>query len=130
MSDSTDEQAANRFTIGQADGAAELVVDFGGGIETEAPVDRGRQVAGCDGVGRRIRTEAVAGAVDVAASNASAGEEDGVAVGPMIATGIAVNLWCATELTHRDDERGVEQPARFEVFDQRGQRLIGGCRRC
>ena len=125
LSTSTHEQTANRFAIRQAVWATEGVVDFRRGVETEAPVDRRGEVAGSDGIGGRVRAEAVARAVDMAAANAAAREEDGVTVGPVIAACGGVDRGRATELAHRDDERRVEQPTFGQVIEQRGQCGVG-----
>ena len=53
---------------GDRQGAAEGVVDLGGGVDAEGPEHRGGDVVGRDGVGRRVGADAVAGAVDRAAA--------------------------------------------------------------
>ena len=57
----------------------------------------------------------VAGAVDKPAFDAAAGEQDGVAVGPVIAAGIGVNFRGAAEFPHPDDEGFVEHASLFQV---------------
>ena len=60
----------------------------------------------------------------MAATNPTAGEEHAVAAGPVVASGVHVDLRRAAEFAHPHDERGVEQAALFEVVEQRGVGLL------
>ena len=99
--DSTPEQLDDRVSGRQTVGPAGRVVDLGGGVEAEPPEDRRGQVAGGRGVRRGVGTEPVAGTVDRSAPDAAARQEDGVAVRPVVAARVLVDLGRPAEFTHR-----------------------------
>ena len=111
--------------VARREGAAGGVDQLGLGVEAEPPVDRGGQVGGGDRVGGGVGAVAVAGAVDVAPLDAAAGEHGRVAVGPVVAAGVAVDPGRPAELAERDDQGRVEQAAGVEVLDQGRQAPVG-----
>src|SRR5262245_31517103 len=120
------QDAADHFAKGKGEGAAEAVVDLGAGVEAEAVVDGGGQVAGSHGVGGGEGAMAVGGAPDGAGADAGAREESGIDPGPMVAAGAAVDLGSAPELTADDEERFIEEATCFEVAEQGGEAAIEG----
>jgi hypothetical protein len=96
-----------------------LVADELRRIEAEAPVDRGSEISARHRVFRRVRAKGVARAVNCASLHAAAGEEHGVAIGPVVAAGVAVDHRRAAEFPRRDDQCRLEQAAFFQVADQR-----------
>src|SRR5262245_2802978 len=115
-----------RLAVGQTNGAAGLVVDFRGRIDAKPPQDRGGQVRRGRGIDRRISGQAVAGTVHSAAAYAAAGKHDRIAVGPVVAACVAVDLGRAAEFSHADDEGRFEQAPRLKIFHERGEALVGG----
>ena len=76
------------------------------------------------------RRHFVGGTDDLAAADAAAGEDDGVALRPVVAAGVFVDVRGAAEIAHPDDERGIEQARVGQIVEQRGvARSIGGTRR-
>src|SRR5262245_55881270 len=94
-------------------------------VDAESPEDRCREVAWRDRIGRRIGSVPITGAVDRAAADSAAGQEDCVAMRPVVAAALAVDLRGSPELAHRDNERAFEKPAGVEIFDQGRQPAIG-----
>ena len=94
----------------------EVIHDHGFRVDTEGVVDGGEEFAGVDGVLSGGRTGGVGFAVDVAAFDASSGDDAGVAIGPMVATvgavvvagGADAFLRTASEFADGDDEGFVE----------------------
>src|SRR5262245_13504616 len=86
------EQFADRLSGRQPVRAVGLVVDLGGVIESEAPEDGGGQVARRNGIAGRVGAEPVAGTVHRPAAHASSGEQNAVAVRPVVAAALAVDL--------------------------------------
>src|SRR5205814_2158944 len=82
-----------------------------------------------DGVVERSGSRAVGTAVDVAAADAGAGDDAGVAVGPVVTAVGAVAVagggdaaeGAAAEFADADDERLAEQAAVVEVGDEGGE---------
>ena len=68
----------------------------------------------------------VGGAVNGAALEAAAGEEDGEDAGPMVAAGVFVDLGGAAELRGDHDEGGIEETAAVEVADEGGVAFVEG----
>lgn len=107
-------------------GAAESVVDELVRIESEAGEDGGGEVSGGDGIGVGVGSDLVAGAPSLAPLDPAAGEDDAVAVGPVVASAGGVDARGATEFAHSDDEGTVEEAALVKVFQEGGVGLIGG----
>ena len=104
-------------------------------VEAEAGEDGGGQVARGVGVGGGVLAEAVAFAVHKAAFHASSGEDDGVALRPVVsAAGAdvvddrvrAADVRLATELAAPHDQRVGQQAALVKVFDERREALVFG----
>lgn len=111
-------------TAGDGDGAVALAADFGGGIDAEEMEHGGGEVIGSDEVFGGIGGVLIGGAEGESAFHPAAGEEDGVAVGPVIAADVSVDARGAAEFAHPEDEGGVEQAAFVEIREQGGQGLI------
>src|SRR5262245_3810637 len=79
----------NRLTVAQGHGPGQLVADLHLRIDAQAMIDRGDDVRGGDGVGRRVGGIAVTGAMDDPALDAAAGEDAGEAVRPVVAAVLA-----------------------------------------
>jgi len=109
---------------GDGDGAVALAADFGGGIDAEEMEHGGGEVIGSDEVFGGIGGVLIGGAEGEPAFHPAAGEQDGVAIGPVIAADVAVDAWGAAEFAHPQDEGGVEQTALVEIGEQGGQGLI------
>ena len=92
------EQLPNGLPLANAKRSSQRVERFGDGINAETRQDGRRQVGGRYGIGYRKCTDAVARSVDVATLDAAARQEGRVAVGPMIAARLVVDLWRAPEL--------------------------------
>ena len=83
-------------------------------------------VLGADDFFHGIFGELIGAPVSLAALNATAGQHDALAGGPVVpagtglaaGTGIA-DLWFAPHLAGEHDERGIEQPAVGEILNQR-----------
>src|SRR5438105_5046260 len=100
------------------------VIRNGVRVVAEEAKDSGVEVGGGDrmvgGVGARF----VGGADGLAAADAAAGEDDGVALRPVVAAGGFVDDRRAAKIAHPDDERRVEQPALRKIIEQRGEGLF------
>ena len=113
-------------------GAVEGVSDEGVVGDAHRLVDGGGDVLGGDGVFDRVGGVLITGPVDVAGGHAAAGEEGGVAVGPVVpavAVGAGVrgdlaDLRGAAELSHGDDEGVFEQAPVVQVFNEGGEREV------
>src|SRR5262249_2085269 len=66
----------------------------------------------------------VAGAVDLSAADAAAGEQGGLTRAPVVAAAVLVDRRRAAELAHRGDQRLVGQAAVVQVFQQRRVPLV------
>src|SRR5262245_58594814 len=104
------EQSLERPALGPGNGAAETVGDDGLRVEAEGVVDGGGEVGRADGAIGREGADGITRAVDGTASNAAAGENGGIAAGPMFATGVD-DLGRPAELADPDDQRLVRQTA-------------------
>src|SRR5687767_9411706 len=80
------------IAVGGEDRAVADAAQDGVGIDAEEVEDGCGKVVGADRVFRGVGAVFVGGAVDEAALHARAGEERGVALWPMIATGVGVDL--------------------------------------
>ena len=107
-----------------ADGAAGGVLVVRVERDAERVVDRGQQVLGRDGPFLHVAAARLAGADDPAPLDAAAAEQDGEAVGPVVAAGVAVDQRRAAELAGAVDDDVVEHAALVEVFDERGDRRV------
>ena len=110
-------QRIQRLAVGQANRAVGLVVDFAGGVNPEPPENRRRQVCRRDEVAIGIGADFVAGAVHLPTADASPGQNDRVAIGPVIPAGIRVDLGGPSEFPHRHHQRRFQKTASREVFN-------------
>ena len=93
-------------------------------IHSELMQDRGPQVVDRAFVFDGVVTEFIRRAVDRAPFHAAAGQPDAEAVGVVVATVAPLRERRATEFSGPDDQRFIEQPARSQVLNQRGDWLI------
>ena len=113
-------------------GLVEVVVDDGVWGDAEGVVDGGEEFAWVDGVFEWGAAGFVGAAVDVAAFDACAGDDAGVAVRPVVAAvwavvvaaGADAFLGTAAEFADGDDEGGFEEPALVEVVDESGETAV------
>ena len=97
----------------------------GSGVDAEGVIDGGQQFSGVDGVGVGCATGFVGLAEYVTALDARAGDDTGVAVGPVIAAvGVVVVaaggealLWAAAKFADAQHERFVEQAALIHISE-------------
>jgi hypothetical protein len=109
-----------------------VVVDDGSGIDAERVVDGGEQFGRMHGVFGGGGAGLVGFAVDVAALDARAADDAGVAVGPVVAAvgavavagGADAFLGAAAELADRDDQGFVEQAAASRSSKERAEALV------
>jgi hypothetical protein len=92
--------------------------------DPHAVVDRRQHVLGANRVVDRIRGDAVAPSIDLAAANAAAGENGGGTRASVLTALLWVDSRRAAELAHRDDQRVVQKPALLKVVEQGGEGLI------
>ena len=121
----TGDEIHDGIAAGDHEGAALGVGDFRAWVDAHEVVDGGGDVVGGDGIFCGFAAGFVGRAVDEAAFHAAAGEEDGVALGPVVAGGAGVDFWGAAEFAHPDDEGFVEHAALFEVEEEGGEGLFG-----
>ena len=114
-----------RLAVGEAVGPAGQVEDLGRGSRPNRQKQGRGEVGRGDGVAVGIGPDLVAGAVDGAASDAAAGEDRAVAVRPVVAAGLGVDLGRPAELAQRDHQRRFEQAAAGQVVDQGGEGPVG-----
>src|SRR5262249_36656060 len=103
--------------------AAERVGHLGGRVDAQGPEHRRGDGVGPDGIGRWMGPGGRARAEHGPGGRAAAGEEDRVAVRPVVAAVRAEllgvrDLRRPAELAHPDDQGLVEEPPRPEVADQ------------
>ena len=84
----------------------------------------GGDVIGRAGIRRGSHALGVGGAVSVAALETAAGQEHRHRPGPVVATGILVNLRRTAEFPGTIDRRPVQQATIAQVLDEGRQRLI------
>ena len=99
-------------------------------VDAEEMQDGGVQVMHVHGILGHIVAEVVGLAVTGAGLHAAAGHPHGEATRVVVAAGFGAVPFAlagdaAAELAAPDDERVLEQPATFEVFDQGGAGLVG-----
>src|SRR4249919_3925352 len=107
---------SNRMTIRNRRGPAmACVVGDGRRIVAEEAEDGGVEVGGGEGAFGGVGADFVGGTDDLAAADAAAGEDDGVALRPVVAAGFFVDGGGAAEIAHPDDEGGIEEAALGQV---------------
>src|SRR5262249_47474140 len=101
----------------------------------KALVDRGKQVAHAHFVVGDFHTILGGGAIDLTALDGTPSDDHGPAIAPMIATGILVDAWRPSELTHPHHHGILPHPAiarvlgqRAHAFAQRGAEVIAQSR--
>src|SRR5688572_9474827 len=87
----------DRLAFGDEHGAVAHAVDLRMRIDAEQVKQGGRQTIRSDGIVCGVGTSLLGRAINKAALDASAGELRGVALRPMVAADVVVNLWRATE---------------------------------
>ena len=110
--------------IGQAIIPAAVAVGQAFVIKAYLMQDRGVQVVDVDLVLDRVPAVFVGRSVDHASANASASHPHGEAEQMMLATVGPFGGGGATELAAPQDQRVFEQTSRFEIGQQRGDRLV------
>ena len=94
-------------------------------IEAEQVQHRRIQVVNVNRIGNGIEAELIGLAVDVARLDASPCQPDAEAPVVVVATVISpLHHRCPAELPTPDDERLLEQPALFQIADERRARLV------
>ena len=86
--------------------------------------DRGNDVAWSNCVRQWVRGMLVTGAMYDASLNAPAGQGNGKAMSPVIATGISIELRSVAEFSDPDDQSFIQQSALLQIFQQGGKALI------
>src|SRR5262249_50188389 len=117
-----DDLAAVDDLDGPVAGGHELLV----GDDSQEVVDRGGQVFGTDRGALGLGGRGVGGAVDGAALDAAAGQDDAEDLGPVVATGVLVDLGRAAELAGDHDHGPLEQAGAVQVGDEGRERLVEG----
>ena len=87
--------------------------------------DRRGQVFRLDGLFLRKSSVCVRLAVDESSLDAATSQQRRVALWPVVAALVLVDVRSATELSHPDNERLVEQAALLQIIQQSGERLVG-----
>src|SRR5207245_1506446 len=95
-------------------------------IQAHQVQNRGVQVVDMDFVLDGVPAVIVGGAVRQAAAHPPAGEPHGESEGMMLAAIRALRRRRAAEFAAPDDERFIEQSARFQILQQTGDRFIRG----
>ena len=111
--------------VGQAVIAAADAVGQSRVIDPAEVQHRGVEVVEVGDVLDGLHAELVGGAVDRAAPDAAAGQEDGEALRVVVAAVGAGGVGRPAELAGPEDQRALEQPALLEVLDQGGDRPVG-----
>ena len=96
------------------------------GIDSQAVIDRGQQVLRRDGPVGGSGGVGVAGADDLAAADAAAGQGDAPDARPVVAAARRVEPRRAAELAGGDHQRRFQPAAPLEVVDQGREGLIEG----
>jgi hypothetical protein len=99
------------------------------GVDAERVVHGRREVGGAEAVRDRIGAEAVGLADHLAPDHAAPGEHGREDRRPVVAAWHVAGIErmdprCPPELAEHHDERLIEQPARPEVVEQRGDRAV------
>ncbi len=96
------------------------IIDFAMWINPQQIEHRRREVFGATGWSRRKRRVRVRRSVDVPARHAAARQQRRIALGPVIATFVLVDLWRPPEFAHPNDQRFVQQAAMVQVVHSVG----------
>ena len=119
-------QPPDRLPIGKPVRSPRKIKNLGFGVEAEPPEEGGGKVGGGDSVQVGIGTDLVAGTVERPPFNAPSGHHRAEAIWPVVAPRRGVDLGGSAKLSHRDHQGRVEQAAGGEVFNERGESLVGG----
>src|SRR5687768_10533829 len=93
-------------------------------VDPEGVEHGGGEVVRAHGILGGICAVFVGSAVNEATLHSAAREQDGVAIRPMIAAGVFIDLWGSAEFAHPDDEGVLEKAASVHVFQERGEGLV------
>ncbi len=91
------------------------------GIDAEQVINGGRQIVRAHRVRRRIGAVLVAGAEDLAAGDAGAGQREAEHGTPVIAPSLTVDPRRSAELADGDNQRLMQQTALLQVLQQGGE---------
>ena len=95
------------------------------GVDAEVSVEGGEDIFPGDGAGRDFVTESIGAADDLSGFDASAGEEGGAGLWPVVsAAGFGVDSGCASEFAPDDDAYIVEHSSFFEISDECMQAVV------
>src|SRR5439155_2959210 len=89
-----------------------------GHVDVEVVIERGEDVAELDRAFRRLSTQTVRGADDLAGLQTAAGEQSAGDARPMVAAGVFIDGRSASELTPDDDGDILVETALVQVFHQ------------
>src|SRR5205823_4083703 len=122
------ENAADHLAvnIGQAHVAAAEAEGDVGVVQAEQVQHGGVQVVHFDSPVNDVIAVLVGGALDRAAADAAAGQPHGEAVGVVFAAVAALGHRRAADLCPRNDERALQQAARFQILQQTRNRPVDG----
>ena len=107
-----------RPAVGDGGGAAAAVVDGHCGVDAEQVIDRCTDVANMNWIVLDERCVLVGGAPDRAGFQARAGQQDGIAIGPVVAAALGIHLGRAAHLAHGHDERLVQETTRIQISQE------------
>ena len=120
------EQCLDWLAVGQFVWSAREVEHLLHWVKAEAPEECGSKVGGAYGITVWIGSQFIARAERDPAPNTATCQDDAIAVRPVIAAGVTVNLGRSPKFTHGNHQGFIKQPAAREIIDQGGKRLIGG----
>ena len=112
------------MAIGKFIGAAGEVTDLTGRFKPESPENSGCEISGRNSIGIGVCTELVTCAERDSAFDSASGQDDAVAMGPVIAPDTRVYFRRPAKLTHCNHQGFLEESAAIEVGDQRRKRLV------
>src|SRR5262249_36632401 len=101
---------SNRFSLGEPVRPAHAVGDFRGRIDAKASEQGGRQIGRTHWIAGGIGADLIAGPVVLAALDAAAREHGGIAIRPVVAAGVGIDLRRSSEFTDAYHQRGMQQP--------------------
>src|SRR5258705_7196090 len=119
------DNAGYRSAFRNEDGSVARRDNLGVRIDAEQVINCRGEVVGTDRVFRGKGTGLVRSAINETALHAAAGEQDGVALRPMVTTGLLIDFGRAAKLAHPQDQSRVEETALIELLQQGGQCLVG-----